>query len=302
MPQPPPILDRPRPQRFVVGAMRAKKALGDGWRSLAIHPLAAYAGLLPLAPIAVLSALRAFFPQPLFATACSCASFLFLGPAMIGSWRHYLVLIDGSRPSPRDWLAGYPFLASTVAVNILRILAVLIVVVPTVLAATAYLVLAGAGIGRTSPLDFVVFVALTTPAAVAVVSVKCLTYPFEILLADGRSKGFWRSLDQAVRLAWSNIKPIAWIFTSIGLVAIPLFVLAYFAVPFLPHNTVSSPAISNSPFSESLTRLQTLAQATKIALVPLMPWIFLSLTHAHRQAMPAHVPSHLPQSPPENAP
>jgi len=284
--------------------MSAANALRAGCRSLATRPIAAFAGLLPLAPLVLISTLGTLISHTAFATACSCANFILLGPAMIGSWRHYLVLVDGPRPSPRDWLAGLPFVLHTLAVNILRIVAMLIVIVPTVLALTIYLMLSGSGLGTggdPSPMDLVAFVLLATPAAAAVVCVKCLTYPFEILLADGRSLRLWPSLDASIRLAWRNIRPIAWLFTAIGLTAIPLFALAYLALPLMPHSPVSSNMVAGGPLAESMSRLQTFGQAAKISLTPLLPWIFLTLAHAHRQVMPASERFHVAQPSKENA-
>lgn len=284
--------------------MSAADALRAGCRSLATRPIAAFAGLLPLTPLALIPALGTLISHPAFATACSCANFILLGPAMIGSWRHYLVLVDGPRPSPRDWFAGLPFVLHTLAVNILRIVATLTVIVPTVLAVTIYFMLSGSGLstgGDPSPMDLAVFVLLTTPAAAAVVSVKCLTYPFEILLADGRSGGLWPSLDASIRLAWSNIRPIAWIFTTIALAAIPLFALACFALPHLPHGAVTSNIVARGPLADSMSRLQAFGQAAKISLMPMLPWIFLVLAHAHRQVMPASERFHVAQPSKESA-
>lgn len=289
MAQPPPIL---KPDRIPLpegATMVASVALRAGWGALYSHPIAALLGLLPLMPIAALGLLKGLAQQPLLTTACTLASFILLGPATVGCWRHYIRLIDGTRPSPSDWLAGYRFVLPTLMANILRTAAIVMAIVPTVLIMTVYLFVAGSGLVDGAPpsaSDIAVFLLVATPAAAGIVCIKCLTYPFEILFADGRVSRFAQCLDAAIRLAWRNIKPIAWIFTVIGLVAIPLVALAYLAAPMLPQPSVPPAIAPDYPIHESLPAIHAMQQALKLSMVPILPWIFLTLAHAHRQALP----------------
>lgn len=287
---PPPVL---KPGRIPLpdgGTMVASVALGAGWRAFLAHPLAALLGLMPLAPIAALDLLKHLSGHALVTTVCTVAAFIFLGPATVGCWRHYLRLTDGARPSPTDWFAGYRFVFPTLIANILRMVAVSMAVVPAVLLLTVYLFVVGSGLvdgGPPSASDIAVFLLVATPAAAGIICIKCLTYPFEIFFADGRASRFTACLDAAVRLAWRNIRPIAWIFTIIGLVAIPLIALAFFAAPMLPQPAADTAISSEHPIAESLPNIRATEQALRLCVIPLLPWIFLTLAHAHRQALPS---------------
>lgn len=303
MPQPPPVLCPPLNRMATGPTMQAATALRAGGRSLLAHPAAAILGLVPLVPLAAISILKTAFPHPAFSVACSCANFLLLGPAIIGCWRHYLVLIDGSQPAPSDWLMGLPFFLPTLFANILRTLAVAMLAIPTVLILTIYLLLSASNLTKTgapSPRDFVVFMVVASPAAIGIVGIKCLTYPFEILLADGRASRLGPCLNAAIHLAWRNMKPIAWIFTTIGLVAILLFALAYLATPLLHYPSPSSNFAPAGPLADSLPAIQAIGQAAQLSIIPILPWIFLTLTHAHRQAMPAAARPAIIPKPTEN--
>lgn len=294
MASPPPLL---RPDRLPLpdgATMVASVALGAGRRTLLARPIAALTGLLPLLPIAAIDVLKGRAPQPLLSTACALIGYVLLGPALVGCWRHYLRLVDGARPSPADWMAGYRFLLPTLLANILRSAAVAIAIVPAVLLLAVYLVVTGSGLidgGAPSVSDIAAFLLLATPAAAGIICVKCLTYPIEILFADGRAARFGQCLDGAVRLAWRNIRPIAWIFTAFGLVAIPLMALAFWVAPMLPQPPLDPAALADHPLADSLPALHRVERALKLSVIPLLPWIFLALAHAHRQVLPA-APQH----------
>ncbi len=290
-----------QPPRLIAGrvplpdgtTMAAPAALRAGLRSLVSRPIAALLGLAPMAPIAAIALVKGLAHQPLLHTLGFLATSVLIGPATIGCWRHYLRVADGARPSTADWFAGYRFTAIALVANALRFAAFVIAVAPAVLILTVYLFVSGSPItegGPPAPADVVAFLLIGTPAALGIIAIKCLTYAFEILLADGKTTRLIHGLDAAIRLAWRNIRPIAGIFGTIGLVAIPLVALAYVAVPLLPQATAAPTLPPDHPFAASLPNAAAIDYALKISCLPLLPWIFLTLAHAHRQALPADSP------------
>lgn len=270
--------------------MAAPAALRAGLRSLVSRPIAALLGLAPMAPIAAIALVDGLARQPTLHTLGFLATSVLIGPATIGCWRHYLRVADGTRPSPADWFAGYRFTAIALVANALRFAAFVIAIVPAVLILTVYLFVSGSPVtegGPPAPADVVAFLLIGTPAALGIIAIKCLTYAFEILLADGKTTRLIHGLDAAIRIAWRNIRPIAGIFGTIGLVAIPLVALAYVAIPLLPLTTAAPTLPPDHPFAASLPNAAAIDQALKISCIPLLPWIFLTLAHAHRQALPA---------------